>query len=170
MWYGRADDGWLLGGLTRDCVDTLRAVPMLLESRDERVQKRLLPETYDDAEDEAQWRRHGAPELERLFASRAQLVQKDLDAMRKLATADVWVLSIPDVHVPAWLASLNAARLALYALNDLEAHHMDREGFASATPRQQAALLRIHLLAELQCVLLGDFDAAEADQEGETPA
>jgi hypothetical protein len=48
--------------------------------------------------------------------------------------------------------------LALYVLNDLKAEHMDAEGFAVATPLQQTAVLRIHLLAEVQSVLLGDLE------------
>ena len=31
-------------------------------------------------------------------------------------------------------------------------------GFALAAPKQQEAMLRIHLLAEVQSVLLGDFE------------
>ena len=53
MWAARADDGYVLGGLTKQCVDTLRGVPMLVESNDSRVRERLLPDTYDGAEDEA---------------------------------------------------------------------------------------------------------------------
>src|SRR5688572_21394454 len=98
MWIARADDGFLFGGLTRSCVDTLRGVPMLLESNDQRVRKRLLPDTYEDARDDANWRRHTAPELERLFLSRAQLVRRDLAGLRQLKDADSWVLVIPDAH------------------------------------------------------------------------
>lgn len=164
MWVARADDGFLFGGLTRSCVETLRGVPMLLESRDERVRKRLLPETYGDAQDEAGWRRHAAPELERLFLSRAQLVRRDLAGLRQLKDADSWVLVIPDTHANAWLSSINAARLALYALNDLTPRHMERDGILKANGKQQEALDRIHFLAEVQCVLLGDVDV---DENGE---
>lgn len=158
MWVARIDDGFVFGGLTRYCVETLRGVPMLIESTDERVRERLLPETYDDGDDQEQWVRHAAPELERLFQSRAQLVRRDLETMRQIDPADSWLLTIPDGHVNAWLASLNAARLALYVLNDLEPRHMEREGLDIASPKQQEALLRIHLLAEIQAVLLGDIE------------
>jgi hypothetical protein len=158
MWVARAEDGFVFGGLTREFVETLRGVPMLLESTDERVRARLLPETYDDDESEDQWRRHAAPELERLFVSRAQLVRKDLLHLRQLKAADSWVLPIPDEHVNAWLASLNAARLALYVLNELKAEHLEREGANQANEKQRQAVHRIHFLAEVQCVLLGDVD------------
>jgi hypothetical protein len=35
---------------------------------------------------------------------------------------------------------------------------MESDGFAAATPKQQEAIVRIHLLAEVQSVLLGDFE------------
>ncbi len=162
MWAARAEDGYLVGGLTRGCVDTLRGVPMLLESNDSRVRERLLPETYQDAEEEAQWRRHASPELERLFLSRAQIVRKDLAAMRQLKDLDSWVLVVPDTHANAWLASLNAARLALFLLSDLTATHLEREGAAKASEKQREAVARIHFLAELQAVLMGEYEALDA--------
>jgi hypothetical protein len=167
MWAARAEDGYLIGGLTRGCVETLRGVPMLIESNDARVRERLLPETYADDDSEEQWRRHAAPELERLFLSRAQIVRKDLAAMRQLKSVDSWVLVVPDTHTNAWLASLNAARLALFVLNDLEATHLERDGDRLGTEKQREAVQRIHFMAELQCVLLGEVDAIDEPVDDE---
>jgi len=164
MWAARVDEGYVFGGLHTSTVETLKGVPMLLETSDVRVRERLLPETCDDPEDEAQWRRHSVPELERLFLSRAQLVRRDLLGMRRLAGADAHVLLIPDGHTSAWLAALNAARLALFVLNDLTAAQMDVDGLTTASPKQQEAILRIHLLAEVQSVLLGDFEIDDSGQ------
>ena len=158
MWAGRVDEGYVFGGLSATCVDTLKGVPMLIESNDDRVRERLLPETCVEHGDEQHWREHAVPELERLFASRAQLVRRDLAGMRKLGKSDSQLLLIPNSHVNAWLAALNAARLALFVLNDLEAKHLDVDGFAIATQKQQEAMLRIHVLAEMQSVLLGDYE------------
>jgi hypothetical protein len=158
MWIARVDEGYVFGDLTVASVDTLKGVPMLLESADPRVRERLLPETNDDPEAEEQWRRHAVPELERLFLSRAQVVRRDLAGLRKMPKSKHQLLLIPDSHAAAWLAALNAARLALYVLNDLDAEAMEPEGFGKATAKQQEALLRIHLLAEIQSVLLGDFE------------
>jgi len=165
MWVARIDEGYLFGDLTPESVDTLIAVPMLLESTDPRVRERLLPETYDDPDDEVQWRRHSVPELERLFLSRAQLVRRDLANLKPMAKSEHQGLLIPHAHTNAWLAALNAARLALYVLNDLTAEHMEREGLAKGTKKQQEAILRIHLMAELQSVLLG-----EQGEDGEDPS
>lgn len=158
MWVARVDEGYVFGDLTAASVDTLKGVPMLLESQDPRVRERLLPETCSDEEFEAHWRRHAVPELERLFLSRAQIVRRDLAALRLMPRSKRHLLLIPHAHENAWLATLNAARLALFELNGLTAESMEPEAFGTATQKQQEALLRIHLLAEIQSVLLGDFD------------
>ena len=164
MWAGRVDAGFVFGDLTDEIVQTLRGVPMLIESSDERVRRRLLPETCAEQQDEQHWREHAVPELERLFLSRATLVRRDLERLRKLPASDNYVLLITDEHVNAWVAALNAARLALFALNDLTAAHMETEGFSGASAKQQEAIVRISLLAELQAVLLGDFEVPEDDE------
>lgn len=163
MWAARVDEGYVFGELTPDAVDTLKGVPMLIESSDKRVRDRLLPETCQEAGDEEHWREHAVPELERLFLSRAQLVRRDLENLRKLPESANAVLLIPDEHVNAWLAALNAARLALYVLNDMTAEHLEEDGFATGTPKQQEAVLRISLLAEIQAVLLGEFEVDDGD-------
>jgi Domain of unknown function (DUF2017) len=163
MWVVRDETGYVFGGLTPFAVDTLKAIPMLLESSDLRVRKRLMPDTYEDAEAEAQWRRHSAPELERLFLSRANLVRRDLEGLRRLKKTDTWVLAIEDRHQNAWLSSLNAARLALFEMNDLTAEHMERDGIDLCSKKQREAVERIHLMAEMQSVLLGDVEVDEDD-------
>jgi hypothetical protein len=162
MWIARVDEGHVFGDLSAGTVETLKGVPMLIESSDARVRGRLLPETCEDAEAEEHWRQHAVPELERLFLSRAQLVRRDLATLRKMPKSGNQVLLIPDAHTNAWIAALNAARLCLFVLNDLTQDHMEADAFDAATPKQQEALLRIHLLAEVQSVLLGDFDVESA--------
>ncbi|MCB9887353.1 MAG: hypothetical protein H6838_17820 [Planctomycetes bacterium] len=151
--------------MTPECAATLEGVPLLLESTDPRVTERIYPETCVAEEDERQWRDHAVPELERLFASRCQLVRRDLAAMKKVDPAGSHVLVIPDVHVNAWLAALNAARLALYALNDLTAEWMAGKETGSASAKQLEALARIHLLAEVQAVLLGEYELEVSDPD-----
>jgi hypothetical protein len=163
MWFARVDEGYLFGDLTPASVDTLKGVPMLIESADTRVRDRLLPETCTDPEAEAHWRQHAVPELERLFLSRAQLVRRDLAQLVTMPKSVNSLLLVRDEHKNAWIAALNAARLALFALNDLTAEFMEdgpgeQSGFAKASAKQQEAVLRIHLLAEIQSVLLGDVD------------
>lgn len=163
MWVARAKEGFLFGDLSSAAIETLRGVPMLIESSDPRVRDRLLPETCEVEEDEEHWRDHAVPELERLFLSRAQVVRRDLAKLRKMDDSTNSVLLVPHEHVNAWLAALNAARLALYALNDMTAEHLDVDGFATATPKQQEAILRIEMMAEMQAVMLGDYEVGDED-------
>jgi len=64
------------------CADTLMLVPELLESEDPDVRGRLFPDAYPDTAAEAEWRRFAGPELEHLFASRVEIVRKDLVTLR----------------------------------------------------------------------------------------
>jgi len=163
MWVARVEEGFVFGELTAAAVDTLRGVPMLIESNDERVRARLLPETCVEPDDEEHWQEHAVPELERLFLSRATLVRRDLEKLRKLPDTGHFALLITHEHTNAWLAALNAARLALFVLNDLTAEHMETEGFSGATQKQQEAIVRISLLAEVQAVLLGEFEVDDGE-------
>ena len=85
-----------------------------------------------------------------------------------MAGSEHQALLIPHVHTNAWLAAVNAARLALFVLNDLTADHMEPEGLAKGSTKQQEAILRIHLLAELQSVLLGD-QGGDAEDVADDP-
>ncbi len=165
MWAARGDDGYLIGGMAKVHLETLRGVPMLVESSDPRVRERLLPEAYDLADDEEQWREHATPELERLFMSRLQIVRKDLSGVRQMQGQERWVLAIPDTHHNAWIASLNAARLSLYVLNDLTKEHLERGGDRLCSEKQAEAIWRMNFLAEIQCVLMGELGAEEGDDD-----
>ncbi len=167
MWVARVDEGYVFGDLAPSSVETLKGIPMLIESEDPRVRGRLLPDTCDDEADAAHWREHAVPELERLFLSRAQLVRRDLAGLRKMSKSEHQFLLLPDAHVNAWLAALNAARLALFELNDLKAADMEPENFGALQGKQQEALMRIHLLAEIQSVLLGDFEVESCGPFGD---
>ena len=48
-----------LRGLTPLCADTAMRIPGLLNIEDPKVRGRLLPEAYDDPEEEVHWRRLG---------------------------------------------------------------------------------------------------------------
>lgn len=161
MWAARLDEGYMFGGMDAGTVATLKGVPMLLESSDARVRKRLLPETCSGEEDEAHWREHAVPELERLFLSRAQLVRRDLNGLKRLVGETGSVLLIIHEHSSAWLAALNAARLALFELNDLAAEHLIDDGFDKLSSKQQEAVLRIDLLAGIQAVLIGEHEVED---------
>lgn len=155
MWVSRDEEGNLwFGGLTPFCAEALSEVPELLASQDPRVRERLLPDVYEDEEEQEGWDRYSTPELERLFASRGQLVGRDLETLRQVPDTDTWFLSIQSGHENAWLAALNAVRLTLFALHDLDAADMERDPAEYECTKTAEALLKIHFLADVQMVLI----------------
>lgn len=155
MWAARDEEGNLwFGGLSPFCAECLARVPEWLESDDPRVRERLLPETYTDPEEEEQWRKHGCPELERLFRSRSEIVRRDLESLRQVPATDSWFLAIRRGHEAAWLAALNGVRHALFTLDGLEPADMERNPLEIEGEARRTALLRIHFLAEVQMVIM----------------
>jgi hypothetical protein len=150
----RDKDGrlWLVD-LPAACADTLSQVPAWLESEDPVLRTRLLPAVYTSPEEEEQWRRHGAPDLLHLFASRLEILRKDLETLQA-GTKSTYRLCIPKGHETAWLASLNAARLALFFENGLTEADMNSDFDEVRDPRKLDALIRISLLAWVQQILI----------------
>ena len=148
-----ADGDLRLSRLAPLHADTLLRIPDLLRSDDRRVRDRLLPPAYEEGDDQAHWRRNAAPELERLFASRAELIRKDLASLAA-AEGPAFSMRIRQTHASAWLAGLNAARLALYALHDLTPADMERAPEALGDFDKEVALVRIHIMAFLQEMLI----------------
>ena len=151
----RVDDA---GDLTVDGIsplhaDTLLQIPAWLQSTDPRVRERLLPEVYEDAEREEEWRKYATPELEHLFASRADLLVQDLQTL-KPSDSVTFRMTIPKTHIAAWISSLNAARLAVFALHELEAEDMEVDPTEIEDFEKELALVRIHILALMQEMLL----------------
>jgi hypothetical protein len=151
----RLDDGDLwLRGISPFHADTLLRLPEWLDSSDPRVRARLLPKVYDDAEDEQQWRRFGVPQLEHLFASRAEIVAKDLQSLAQDDSV-AFSMRIPQEHANAWLSTLNAARLALFAAHGLDESDMERDPTElEGDFERELALVRIHLMAFMQELLI----------------
>ncbi len=150
----RQTDGELrVSGLAPLHVDTLMQVPGWLRSDDPAVRGRLLPETYEDRDAEEQWRRYAAPELEHLFQSRAEILAKDLESLEQEG-ALAFSLSIPAAHGTAWLSALNAARLALFSMHSLSEVDMERDPAELDDFDAELALMRIHIMAYLQELLL----------------
>lgn len=148
-----ADGGLCFRGITALHADTLMHIPEWLDSDDARVRARLLPTVYEDPEEEEQWRRFGVPELEHLFASRAEIVGKDLESLAQDG-AVTFSLRIPKNHTTAWLSTLNAARLALFELHGLEDVDMERDPAEISDFDKELALVRIHIMAFMQELLL----------------
>ena len=144
------------------CVDTLMRMPSILESDDPRVRERLMPTTYTDPEEEAEWRRHATPELEHLFAANVDLVREDLKSI-EIDSASLYQFTIQAKHKTAWLSALNAARLAIFVVNDMVAEDMEIEIGQAGDRVKDLALLRIHILAFLQESLIAGGNPTQPD-------
>lgn len=153
-------------GLSPLCADTLLHVPELLRSEDPAVRARLLPDAYDNDDDEQQWRRYARPHIEHLFADRIQIVEGDLRTLREDAGAE-YELRIPARHRSAWLSALNGARIAMFIEAGLKAADMDAEPGTLVDVDQDICLLKIHLLAFVQELMLEAGGYADLDDEEE---
>jgi len=138
----RLDGGVELDGLAPWVVSVLAELPLMLSDEvAERARSRLFPYASDDADHRRDWERYVHPELAHLFASARELVTADLTEMRQSGAPSPsepvpeFRLRIPGDHVAAWLSALNAARLTLAELHDVDAADMEREDFETDDPR-----------------------------------
>ncbi len=142
------------------CVDTFRRMFEWIEDPDPKVRQRLYSETFTDPEEERAWRRLMHTDLEHLVLSRKEIVLGDLARIR-VDEPGLYSIPLPVAHEAAWLSSLNAARLALFALRGLGQADMDADVEAIDDEDKQIALVRIHLMAFAQeQILHGPADAA----------
>ena len=151
------DDSLELRHLDALEVDVLLRVPELLESRDPRVRDRLLPAAYDDPDDEQQWRSLVVPELEHLFASRTEIVRKDLAGIAVESRGGGFRLKIPSAHRSAWESAMTGASHVLYLLAGLAPGDTTLEPGDLGDPDRDVALYRIRVLGYLLSEIL-DLD------------
>jgi hypothetical protein len=136
-------------------VEALLCLPQILEDDDEAVHERLFPVSYpEDADKEAEWERLGRPELKALFASRTEIIRDDLQNLALEPVFQGFRLDIPSNHRAAWMAGLNAARLALGVLHEVGAEDMEEELDLEDPTDRQLGLLKIHLLGYLQGLIV----------------
>jgi len=144
----------VVGGMSPPLVHVLREMPALLGAdQPDVVKKRLFPDPSDDEAVAAEWRRTQHPELFALLADARTIVESDLSSLSRAFPSRTWKLEIPATHVNAWISALNAARLALGALNDVTAADMDPER-GIAEDARGLAILRIDLYGWLQSALI----------------
>lgn len=175
MWVRVDPDGdLLLGELPLVLVDTLHRLPELLTSDDPRIRDRLLPRTYEGDDDEEHWRRYVTPDLEHLFASRAETVRKDLRTLEMDVDADdgEFAMRIPGRHRAAWQAALTGGAHAIFQRAGLTAEDMKAEPGGLGDTDRDVALLRIMVLNALQWLILeseGHSDPPREVVEGWEP-
>lgn len=153
------------------CVDTFRRMFDWIEDPDPRVRASLYASTFADPEEERAWRKLMHTDLEHLVLSRKEIVQGDLARLR-VDEPGIYSIPLPEAHDTAWLSSLNAARLALFALQGLAQADMDTDLEDVDDDDKQLALVRIHLMAFAQEQIMqgpsrpADDDDAPGDDTG----
>jgi len=169
--------------LTPPFLFVLFEVPGLLgPDQPDEVKRRLFPDPSDNEEIRKDWERLVHPELYALLASAREIVRKDLGRM--VPAGGTCRLEIPAPHVSAWISALNTARLALGAVHgiededdlhpfdDPEEEDDDGEEVVELDERR-LAVVKIHLLGELQALLVleqdpeaagPDYDPGRGDQ------
>ncbi|MHC4162744.1 MAG: DUF2017 family protein [Planctomycetota bacterium] len=174
------DGGIAIEDLTPPFVFILLELPGLLgPDQPDEVKRRLFPDPAEEDEIRKDWARLVHPELYALLASAREIVRKDLGKL--LPSGGTCRLEIPAPHVNAWISALNAARLALGAIqgiededdlhpfDDPEEDDDDREEVVELDARR-LAVAKIHLLGELQALLVleQDPEAGGAGREAGT--
>jgi len=152
--YVDADGDLVLDRLSEGIVAALGAIPALLLATGDGVEERLLPRTYVDDEDEAHWRRYVRPDLEHLFASRAEIVTKDLRQVRVSPDGPYYWLCIPVRHRAAWEAALMGACHALAAKAGLDDDELQSGEPRGSDPTKLGALTQIQVYQALVWLIL----------------
>mgnify|MGYP002623447665 CR=1 FL=1 len=150
----------------------LMEVPDLLKTDEQpdEVHRRLFPDPGDDAAMKEEWARFVHPELFSLLASAREIVLHDLANVRPSSPEigmGTWRMEIPPDHVNGWISALNAARLALGAIQGIESED-DLHAFDDTPEGEEEddapvefderrfVITKIHLLGELQAMLIMD--------------
>jgi len=160
----RTEDGVVFEDLAPAFILLLLEIPDLLgPDQPEGVKERLFPKPSDDAAIQNDWQKYVHPELFALLASAREIATKDLGNIEPSESdlaAGMWRLKIPGEHMNGWIAALNAARLALGARHGIEAEddlHPEDDEFADEPPdERRIAIAKIHLLGEMQALLILD--------------
>ena len=147
---------------------------MLAPEQPDEVKRRLYPMPSDEPEHQEEWERLVHPELFALVASARDIVGRDLGGLRPEETG-AWRVEIPREHVPAWISALNTARLTLGATHGVEEeedlHPEDDDD--EEVDEKRLAVVKIHVLGELQALLVLDYcppPEDEEQEEGEDPS
>ena len=163
----RGPDGTItLLFLPREFAEILLEIPALLDADDrpEVRSRRYQAPTEDDEEANAEWERMMHPDLFHLVAEARDVVAKDLEVLERTHMDPLGGrLDIPPEHRPAWISAIQTVRVSLGAEHAVTAEDME-DVTALAEPGERArAIVRIHVLGDLQGLLIQDVDPHVGD-------
>jgi hypothetical protein len=168
----RSPDGTLsLLFLPREFAELLLELPSILDADDRpEVRSRRYQDPTDDAETNAEWQRMMREELVHLFGEARDVVAQDLELLEKTLDHPIGArLDIPPDHVNAWISALQIARVSLGATHGLDEEPVDVATVLAEPGERAGAMLRIHVLGDLQALLLQEIapDVTESGPESE---
>ncbi len=133
--------------------ELLRRIPGCASTEDEAARRRLFPSLTGGAEEEADldWRETMEPELRELFSSNVETVAADLAKMEE--TKAGLQLFVPIQHAPAWVHTINQARLALAARHNITEANMNGEEMP-ADPQDAFAVFQVEFYGAVLSMLV----------------
>jgi len=166
----RAPDGTLtLLFLPREFAELLLEIPAILDDDDRpEVRSRRYQDPTDDEATNEEWQRMMREELVHLFGEARDVVARDLELLTRTLDHPIGArLDIPPEHVQAWVSALQIARVSLGAAHGLDQEPMDLETLLAEPGERAQAALRMHVLGDLQALLLQEL-APDVTEEGPT--
>src|SRR5262245_55998977 len=146
------DDGSVsIQGIDATVAYCLHQVPDVLAQRESPdVQRRFYPDILEPGDPRnAEWHRLMDGDLHHLFSTAADVMRRDLGALRVSRSE----LVLPEAHVSAWMSALNQARIVLAELHGFQDRDMVREDLDPADERDRA-LIQTHILGLLLQLLV----------------
>jgi hypothetical protein len=142
-----------LTGLDPFTAELLRRLPGCAGTDDDVARRRIFPAPTGGKEEDTDtdWHENVEPELREIFASHIAVVEADLAKMR--AGDEGEALRIPQAHGPAWIHTLNQARLALGARHNITEDHMNGEEFPE-NQQDALAVLQVDFYGAILAFLL----------------
>ena len=111
-----------------------------------------------EAEFVEDWRSYVEPELQHLFQSALEIIERDLKTLRMDHQLGEAKLTIPVGHLESWIHGLNQARLTLAARHDFREKEMDR-ALSFAGDERSYALLQMRFYGILQELFLRELES-----------
>ena len=152
----RKDATFVLRSLPPSLALALREIPLLVADGGAGVPGRHEASPYrNDPLADEHWSRHAAPGLRHLFEEARDTVLRDLRGLEaESGLRRGFRIAVPAKHLPAWLSTLAAVRVALGERHCVTEAEMEADLPAEIRDERDRAVILIHLLGWIQGLLV----------------